>query len=142
MRSDKKNADRSAQYREILSELWDNLPTARRDSLFLLTQMLFPVDLDVRVTPSYAAWLTKRRGDVASDIRFGNEGKMAVQSVLQHSIDAVDMLLERGVEPEVALLLLPYEIYIVVTEAHRERFEAPPQRTPEAPPTDVVEFDP
>lgn len=142
MRSDKKHADQTAQYRAILAELWENLPTVCRDSPFFLTQIFFPVDLDVHVTPSYAAWLAKRRGDVASDLRFGTEGKMAVQSILQHSLDAVDMLLERGVDPEIALLLLPHEIYVVVTEAYRERFEAPKRRSAEAVPADVIEFGP
>lgn len=71
----------------------------------------------VRVTPGYAEWLKREGKDVAiMQSQFGafsntGPGKFAVQNLVLYCLKHVENLIDAGVPQEVALKLLPHEIY-------------------------------
>jgi hypothetical protein len=74
----------------------------------------------VEVTPGYAKWLEQNKGkDVLvmqtqgiGSFSSHGPGKFAVQSLVLMSLKIVENLIEAGVPEEVALRLLPHELYI------------------------------
>ncbi len=74
--------------------------------------------VSVRITPGYAEWLEQKGCDV-SIMQPGNAGaysncgpgKFAVETLVNLCLGIVKNLIEVGVPKEVALKLLPHEIY-------------------------------
>jgi len=118
---------RNQLYVGILEELYRELPRVHGK---IDVGLPYPhiVDIEVLITPAYYTWLARKKEKDVSNVRYNDQGTMftpgkhAVQFVIARSISIVRQLLEKGVDPDVAVGLLPKDIAEIVIAKYKRLY--------------------